>query len=78
MCTKMMTNTDNLESSQARIQDLIRGGAPDRDWPKTAILGPQFCRIFGAGASFLVVRGGAWAPGAPPGSAPASLLTSIY
>ena len=36
--------------------------------PKTAILGPQFCRI-GAGASFLVVRG-AQAPGAPPGSAP--------
>ena len=25
--------------------------------PKTAILGPQFCRIFCAGASFSVVRG---------------------
>ena len=50
-----------------------QGGAPDRDRPKTAILGPQFCRIFGAGASFLVVRGGG-GPGPPgpppPGSAP--------
>ena len=51
---------------QGRIQDLIRGGAPDRDRPKTAILGPQFwCwgLIFGG-------QGGARAPGAPPGSAP--------
>ena len=46
-----------------------QGGVPDRDRPKTAIQGPQFCRIFGAGASFLVV-GGAQAPRAPPGSAP--------
>ena len=47
---------------QGRIQDLIRGGAPDRDRPKTAILGPQFwCwgLIFGG-------QGGARAPGAPP------------
>ena len=36
--------------------------------PKTAILGPQFCRILGAGASFLVVRGASGPP--PPGSAP--------
>ena len=43
-----------------------QGGAPDRDRPKTAILGPQFCRIFGAGASFLVVRGGPGPPGPPP------------
>ena len=50
---------------QGRIQDLIGGGGPDRDRPKTAILGPQFCRIFGAGASFLVVRGGP-GPRAPP------------
>ena len=63
---------------QGRIQDLIKGGAPDRDRPKTAILGPQFCRIFGAGASFLVVRGGARAPGAPPGSAPDICLGAIY
>ena len=56
---------------QGRIQDLIRGGAPDRDRPKTAILGPQFCRIFGAGASFLVVGGGPGPRGPPPGSAPA-------
>ena len=51
-----------------------QGGGPDRDRPKTAILGPQFCRIFGAGASFLVVGGGAGPPGPPPGSAPAHKL----
>ena len=28
------------------------GGAPDRDRPKTAILGPQFCRIFVLGPHF--------------------------
>ena len=42
-----------------------RGGAPDRDWPKTAILGPQFwCwgLIFGG-------QGGS-GPQGPPGSAP--------
>ena len=53
---------------QGRIQDLIRGGAPDRDWPKTAILGPQFwCwgLIFGGQG------GGPGPPGPPPpGSAP--------
>ena len=55
---------------QGRIQDLIRGGAPDRDRPKTAILGPQFCRILVLGPHFWW-SGGARAPGAPPGSAPA-------
>ena len=50
---------------QGRIQDLIRG-APDRDRPKTAILGPQFCRILVLGPHFW------WSGGAraPPGSAP--------
>ena len=53
---------------QGRIQDLIRGGAPDRDRPKTAILGPQFCRI-------LVLGPHAGPPGPPPGSAPGHLPT---
>ena len=29
-----------------------QGGAPDRDRPKTAILGPQFCRILVLGPHF--------------------------
>ena len=43
-----------------------QGGAPDRDRPKTAILGPQFCRILVLGPHFW------WSGGAraPPGSAP--------
>ena len=53
------------------------GGGPDRDRPKTAILGPQFCRIFGAGASFLVVRGGGPGPRPPPGSAPGALKLHV-
>ena len=38
--------------------------------PKTAILGPQFCRILVLGPHFWWSRG-ARAPGVPPGSAPA-------
>ena len=37
--------------------------------PKTAILGPQFCRILVLGPHFWW-SGGARAPGVPPGSAP--------
>ena len=37
-----------------------QGGAPDRDWPKTAILGPQFCRILVLGPHFW------WSGGARP------------
>ena len=44
---------------QGRIQDLIGGGGPDRDQPKTAILGPQFCRILVLGPHFW------WSGGAP-------------
>ena len=55
--------------TQGRIQDLIGGGAPDHDRPKTAILGPQFCRILVLGPHFWW-SGGARTPGAPPGSAP--------
>ena len=47
-----------------------QGGGPDRDRPKTAILGPQFCRILVLGPHFWW-SGGARAPGPPPGSAPA-------
>ena len=38
--------------------------------PKTAILGPQFCRVLVLGPHFWWSRGGR-APGAPPGSASA-------
>ena len=51
---------------QGRIQDLI-GGAPDHDRPKTAIRGPQFCRILMLGPHFWWSGG----PRVPPGSAPA-------
>ena len=58
---------------QGRIQDLIRGGGPDHDRPKTAILGPQFCRILVLGPHFW------WSGGAraPPGSAPDDPLIGI-
>ena len=36
-----------------------QGGPPDRDRPKTAILGPQFCRILVLGPHFW------WSGGAP-------------
>ena len=42
-----------------------RGGAPDRDRPKTAILGPQFCRILVLGPHFWWSGGGAGPPGPP-------------
>ena len=57
---------------QGRIQDLIGGGGwggPDRDWPKTAILGPQFCRILVLGPHFWW-SGGSLGPQGPPGSTP--------
>ena len=60
--------------AQGRIQDLIRGGAPDRDRPKTAILGPQFCRILVLGPHFWWSGGG---PGPPPGSAPDGIYVPI-
>ena len=41
-----------------------QGGAPDRDRPKTAILGPQFCRILGLGPHFWW-SGGPGPPGPP-------------
>ena len=59
---------------QGRIQDLIRGGAPDRDRPKTAILGPQFCRILVLGPR----GGGPGPPGPPPWMfIPANLVNRI-
>ena len=40
------------------------GGAPDHDRPKTAILGPQFCRILVLGPHFWWSGGGLglWGP----------------
>ena len=62
---------------QGRIQDLIGGGGgPDRDRPKTAILGPQFCRILVLGPHFWW-SGGAPGPRGPPGSAPALIVFSL-
>ena len=46
-----------------------QGGGPDCDRPKTAILGPQFCRILVLGLHFWW-SGGPGPPGPPPGSAP--------
>ena len=43
--------------------------------PKTAILGPQFCRILVLGPHFWWL-GGAWAPG-PPLDPPLSIPTKI-
>ena len=54
-----------IDRHQGRIQDLIRGGAPDRDRPKTAILGPQFCRILVLGPHFWWSGGGP-GPRGPP------------
>ena len=61
---------------QGRIQDLIRGGAPDRDRPKTAILGPQFCRILVLGPHFWW-SGGGLGPRGPPGSAPVIYVETL-
>ena len=55
-----------------------QGGGPDRDRPKTAILGPQFCRILVLGPHFWW-SGGARAPGPPPWIRPChcSLLSQL-
>ena len=42
------------------------GGGPDRDRPKTAILGPQFCRILVLGPHFWWSGGGGPGPRGPP------------
>ena len=62
---------------QGRIQDLTGGGVPDRDRPKTAILGPQFCRILVLGPHFWWSGGGP-VPRAPPGSAPVYQLGKTH
>ena len=49
-----------------------QGGAPDRDRPKTAILGPQFCRILVLGPHFW--WSGGPGPPVPPGSAPVTCV----
>ena len=42
-----------------------QGGGPDRDRPKTAILGPQFCIILVLGPHFWWSGGGPGPPGPP-------------
>ena len=49
-----------------------QGGAPDRNRPKTAILGPQFCRILVLGPHFWWSGGGPGPRAPPPGSATAT------
>ena len=48
-----------------------RGGAPDRDRPKTAILGPQFCRILVLGPHFW------WSGGPPPWIRPCQCIQKL-
>ena len=55
-----------------------QGGAPDRDRPKTAILGPQFCRILVLGPHFWWSGGGPGPRGPPPGSAPVQHESVTY
>ena len=62
---------------QGRIQDLIRGGGPDRDRPKTAILGPQFCRILVLGPHFWWSGGGPGPRGPPPWIRPCQVYIFI-
>ena len=57
-----LTNKLKPVKSQGRI---LRGGGPDRDRPKTAILGPQFCRILVLGPHFWWSGGGP-GPRGPP------------
>ena len=54
-----------------------QGGGPDRDRPKTAILGPQFCRILVLGPHFWWSGRGARAPG-PPLDPPLPLVLFVY
>ena len=65
-----MAKTD--ENKSGADPGFDQGGAPDRERPKTAILGPQFCRILVLGPHFWWSEG-ARAPRAPPGSAPANI-----
>ena len=70
-----ITRSQEFMPSEARLKFLkkmiILG-------PKTAILGPQFCRILVLGPHFWWWGGGARAPGPPPGSAPGICSTSEY
>ena len=54
-----------------------QGGPPDRDRPKTAILGPQFCRILVLGPH-IWWSGGGPGPRGPPGSAPGPVCFESY
>ena len=54
-----------------------QGGGPDRDRPKTAILGPQFCRILVLGPHFWWSGGGP-GPQGPPLDPPLLSLKHLY
>ena len=55
-----------------------QGGGPDHDRPKTAILGPQFCRILVLGPQFWWSGGGPGPRAPPPGSAPVTISCASY
>ena len=64
----MIVNLDYFLSSHSEQNSgadpgFDQGGPPDRDRPKTAILGPQFCRILVLGPHF-------WWSGGGPGPRP--------
>ena len=58
-------NTGNNDKYAGADPGFDQGGAPDRDRPKTAILGPQFCRILVLGPHFWWSGGGPGPPGPP-------------
>ena len=62
---------NNLKLVTGADPGFDRGGAPDRDRPKTAILGPQFCRILVLGPHFWWSGGGP-GPRSPPLDPPLS------
>ena len=65
-------------SKQGRIQDLIRGGPQIMTGLKLPFWGLSFVEFWCWGLIF-GGQGGAWAPGTPPGSAPAKVLqTTVH
>ena len=69
-----MNNDDKLPGADPGFD---QGGAPDRDRPKTAILGPQFCRILVLGPHFWWSGGGPGPRGPPPLDPPLITATKI-
>ena len=63
--TFQQINNQNISNPGADPGFDQGGGGPDRDRPKTAILGPQFCRILVLGPHFWWSGGGPGPPGPP-------------